>query len=253
MEPASADPDPTVSPTIECRRCGTRFVCEWPEVSGAVRCSVCDDVASLSRPDLAKVVGAASERRRRGLPTSPTHAAAETDDLGDSPEDALRRQARRARANADRCCPECLYDITGLCEHWNDVRACPECGERLSPRLVVERWIERGRRIRRHALVSGWGGIVAGFVFPIFLIVIGMTLGRAYWGGTVVAVAVLAYMLLAAILVFMCAFEWMRLRDPIARKPKLIAFALGILAANVVGAVIVAALCILLLATALSA
>ncbi|MCR9216530.1 MAG: hypothetical protein NXI14_04935 [bacterium] len=252
MEPASADPDPTVSPTIECRRCGTRFVCEWPEVSGAVRCSVCENVASLSKPDLAKVVGAASERRRRGLPTSPTHAAAETDDLGDSPEDALRRQARRARANADRCCPECLYDITGLCEHWNDVRACPECGERLSPRLVVERWIERGRRIRRFTMVSGWGGVVAGGLFPLFVIVLGYTLGRWAWGGWLMFVAVVAYILLASSLVFMSGFEWMRLRNPLARKASLIGLAIAMVAANFIAAVIVAALSALLLAAVLS-
>ncbi|XOV76389.1 MAG: hypothetical protein ACFHWZ_05565 [Phycisphaerales bacterium] len=69
-------------------------------------------------------------------------------------------------------------------------------------------------------MVSGWGGVVAGGLFPLFVIVLGYTLGRWAWGGWLMFVAVVAYILLASSLVFMSGFEWMRLRNPLAQgKP----------------------------------
>jgi len=102
-------------------------------------------------------------------------------------------------------------------------------------------------------MVSGWGGVVAGGLFPLFVIVLGYTLGRWAWGGWLMFVAVVAYILLASSLVFMSGFEWMRLRNPLARKASLIGLAIAMVAANFIAAVIVAALSALLLAAVLSA
>lgn len=234
-------PDPAVSPRIECRRCGTEFVCEWPELSGAIHCPVCDTTASLSKPDTQMVVDAAGERRRRGMPTRwsreqmrlKPHADATEEEI----QEILRLQARRIRRNADRACPNCLYDIEGLFEDWNEVRPCPECAERISPRLVTERWIERARQARRHSMVAGWGGIVAGLLFPPVALLVGYFFAAMLNSGLLALLIIGGFVAWAAIIIFRNAAAWMRLRDPVAPKLKIAGLALGITAANAVGGI----------------
>lgn len=246
MDSPLADPDPAVSPRIECRRCGTGFVCEWPELSGAVLCPVCDAVASLSKSDTRMVADAAGERRRRGMPTRWSrdeitlrpHADATEEEI----REVLRLQARRIHRNADRLCPNCLYDIKGLFDGWNDVKRCPECAERISPRLVTERWIERAREARRHAMIAGWGGIVSGLLFPPVVLVVGFAFAEWLNSGLFGLLLLGVFVAYAAFVVYRNACAWMRLRDPVAPKPKIVGIALGILAANTVGAIVVASL-----------
>lgn len=255
MNTPPAHPDPAVSPRIECRRCGTGFVCEWPELSGAIHCPVCDDTASLSKPDTQMVVDAAGERRRRGMPTRWSredmtlrpHADATEDEI----REVLRLQARRVRRNADRLCPDCLYDIAGLFEDWNEVRPCPECSGRISPRLVTERWIERSRQARRHAMVAAWGGVVVGLLFPPVALVVGMVFGGMLNSGLFALLIIGVLTAYAGVSVYRAALAWMRLRDPVAPRLKVIGAALGILALNTVSAIVVASLFGLMLMQAL--
>jgi len=251
VDPALAHPDPAVSPRIECRRCGTGFVCEWPEISGAVFCPVCDIVASVSKSDAQMIAYAASERRRRGMRTRwlrdeitlKPHADATEEEI----QEVLRLKARRIRRNADRSCPNCLYDIEGLFDGWNDVKRCPECAERISPRLVTERWIERAREARRHAMIAGWGGIVSGLLFPPVVLVVGFVFAEWLNSGPFALLILGVFVASAAFIVYRNACAWMRLRDPVAPKLKILGIVLGILAANTVGAIVVAALFGLLL------
>jgi uncharacterized Zn finger protein (UPF0148 family) len=246
VEDVPEPPDPAVSPRIECRRCGTGFVCEWPELSGAVHCPVCDGTASLSSSDTQLVVDAARERRRRFLPTKWTRAEMVLRPHADAGEEEIREilrlQARQIRRNADRLCPRCLYDVEGLFDDWNDVKPCPECAERISPRLVVERWIDRSRQAHRYALVAGWGGIVAGLLFPPVVLIIGLVFGGMLRSGLFALLIIGVLVLCATVIVYRNAFAWMRLRDPIAPRLKIAGMALGITAANAVGAIVVASL-----------
>lgn len=241
MDTPPAQIDPAVSPRIECRRCGTGFVCEWPELSGAIHCPVCDTTASLSKSDGRMVVDAAGERRRRGMPTRWSRDQITLKPHADATEEEiraiLRLQARRIRRNADRSCPRCLYNIEGLFEDWNDVKPCPECAERISPRLVTERWIERARQARRHAMVVSWGGVVAGLLFPPVALTIGLVFAGMLGSGLLALLIIGVLTACAGVAVYRNAFAWMRLRDPVAPKLKIAGLALGITAANAVGAI----------------
>lgn len=239
-------PDPAVSPRIECRRCGTGFVCEWPELSGAVHCPVCDIVASLSNHDTEMVVDAAGERRRRGMPTRwsrdeivlKPHAEATEEEI----REVLRIQARRIRRNADRLCPNCLYNIDGLFEGWDQVKPCPECAEPISPRLVVERWIERPRQANRHANIAMGSGMVAGLLFPLIAMVVGIIFADWLNSGLFALLILSVLAACSAIIVYRHAIAWMRLRYPVASDFKVVVLAMGILTGNVVNAIFFASL-----------
>ncbi len=226
---APAAPDPAVSPRIECRRCGTAFTCEWPELSGAIDCPACETTASLSKEHTQAVASAASERRRRGMPGTHNPKA----NPPEGTEEALRLKARAFRRDADRLCPNCLYDLEGLCEHWNDVKKCPECSERISPRLVCERWIERARVASFHERIWMLTGIGAGVGMPILLAILMMTIGRLPGMETLLFLGAVGLALLLLVVVYRSACTSLRLHDPLQARTVTGLIALGIALANI--------------------
>lgn len=243
-------PDPAVSPRIECRRCGTEFICDWPELSGAVICPACETTASLSRENAKLVHMAASERRKRGMPSSRKRSAYGNEPAPEPTEEELhqtiRLKARAFRRHADHLCPNCLYDIEGLCEHWNDVKQCTECSERISPRLVCERWIERSRSASAHERVWLLAGGVGGALEAIVMLIMIALFRRLTGFEQLATLAPLALAGVTLFLVFRSAWKSQRLHDPLKDAAPTALIALGITGANAVVFLITACLVYLL-------
>ena len=147
-------------------------------------------------------------------------------------QEKVRAEALRFRPDADRACPDCLYDIEGLCERWNDVRTCPECAARISPRLVCERWIARADSAKVYRRLWLFTGLASGVLVPIGLFLFAATVGRLPGMELLVSLGLFAVGGSLFYLVFRSAWFYLRMKNPRGSRPLRALIALGITGAS---------------------
>ncbi|XHC25303.1 MAG: hypothetical protein ACFHWZ_05625 [Phycisphaerales bacterium] len=160
---------PETGPLVGCRRCGTSFVCDAPELSGAVECPKCLRIAWLSKEDEGRVRDAASRQlqdgsySRRFIEQRSEHLKALA--LPSETRETYAKLAQKLRRGAAETCPYCLYNLSGVLEG-DEPLPCPECGEETSRPVNIMLWGQRSNATSAHSKVARFAWLaVSGWYF----------------------------------------------------------------------------------------
>ncbi|MFI4854872.1 MAG: hypothetical protein ACIAQF_07855 [Phycisphaerales bacterium JB065] len=233
-----SEPDPARGlPEIFCKRCQHRFVCEEPELSGAVDCPGCSRVAWLSKDDEAKVRDAASRQlkdgsyNRRFVERQSIHLKA----LALLPEtrEMYARLANKLRRGAVEICPFCLYDLSGVLDA-DDPMPCPECGEQTSRPMNTLLWGQRANKSWISSKIAEYAGLAVGGMYWLVSL-LGSLLDETDWFYRALVFAhIFTIVALIGLPFGVCvaANRWLRMRNPTMNPGLVLLTSIGYATAN---------------------
>lgn len=220
-------------PVVECKRCRQRFVCDQPELSGAVECPHCLKTAWLSSAHQERVRLAASEQLRDGSYNGRFHGersnVVRASAMSHARRASLEAFAKGLRADAIETCPACTYDLRGVLDG-DELTNCPECGEQTSRPINAMLWGERGRDARMSRWIVRWWCYPVAAWMAVVPAVIGLVFGYLDAVAFLLAFTTIGVIVATPVLVFVNGCRWKRMMDPVGSGFRRIGFAISMAA-----------------------